>query len=75
MAEGEMCDQVSCMPAHDVRGVIASLSLAFAATSNRLAPDAPLSPLTPLSARSQWNLGLPFAQETESADFGAFCNG
>jgi hypothetical protein len=37
------------------------LPLVFAATSNRLAPDVPLSPLTPLSARSQWNLGLPSA--------------
>ncbi len=27
-----------------------------------LAPDAPLSTLTPLSARSQWNPGLPFAR-------------
>jgi hypothetical protein len=45
-----------------LRSLRVPLPLAFAATSNRLAPGAPLSMMTPLFARSQWNLGLPSAQ-------------
>jgi hypothetical protein len=44
-----------------------ALPLAFVATSNRLTPDALLSALTPPPARSQWNLGLPSAQDEGEA--------
>jgi hypothetical protein len=44
-----------------------ALPLAFVATSNHLTLDSILSALTPLPARSQWNLRLPSAQDEGEA--------